>query len=102
MRNVHATHATSFDVLTVEAAGGEGAGELDRLSFPRFSEEERLRDEDGSEVERGCEAKGDGLGGMLIGALTEVLGTPHSEQTIDVDDVNPIGFRLLQTSHSQN
>ena len=65
-------------------------------------EEERLRDEDGKEVERGCEAKGDGLGGMLMSALTEVLGTPHSEQTVDVDDVNPMGFRLLQTSHSQN
>ena len=101
LRNVHATHATSFDVLTVEAAGGEGAGELDRLSFPRFSEEERLRDEDGSEVERGCEAKGDGLGGMLIGALTEVLGTPHSEQTFEAAGLRPGGFRKPQTPHSQ-
>ncbi len=95
-------HATSFDVLPVEAVGGEGTGEFERLSFPRLREEERLSDEDGKEVERGCEAKGDGLGGMLMGALTEVLGTPHSEQTVDVDDVNPMGFRLLQTSHSQN
>ena len=103
LRNVHAIHATSFDVLLcMEVVGGEGAGELKRLSFPRLSEEERLRDEDGKEVERDCEAKGEGLGGILMGALTEVLGTPHNEQTMDVDDVNPIGFRLLQTSHSQN
>ena len=99
---MQATHATSFDMLPVETVGGEGAGELDILSFPRLREEARLRDEDGKEVERDCEAKGDGLGGILMGALTDVLGTPHSEQTMDVEDVNPIGFRLLHTSHSQN
>ena len=102
LRNVHAGHATSSDELSATGTGGEGAGEFDRLSFPTPREEDRLSDEDGSEVESECEAKGTRFCGMSMGAFMEDLGTPHSAQTMDADDVRPMGLRLLQTSHSQN
>lgn len=36
-----------------------------------------------------------------MAAFMDALGTPHSAHTSDPEDVSPMGFRLLQTSHSQ-
>ena len=76
--------------------GGDGVGELDRLSFPRFTED------DGRDFESEYEPDAVDLAGMVIGAFMEARGTPQSAQTMAAVDVRPIGLRLLHTSHSQN
>ena len=94
MRKVHAIHATSVVGFVTTGTGGEGEGEFEMLSFPKFREEE------GREVESGWAGGGADLIGILMGALIDARGTPHSEQT--AEEVRPTGFRLLHTSHSQN
>lgn len=97
-RKVQATQAISSVAggAEVSGIGGDGVGELDRLSFPRFTED------DGRDFESEYEPDAVDLAGMVIGAFMEARGTPQSAQTMAAADVRPIGLRLLHTSHSQN
>lgn len=76
------------------AGAGEGAAEM--LSLVKLSEE------DGADVDMGWTAGVtlEGRDGMSMAAFIDALGTPHSAHTSDPEDVSPMGFRLLQTSHS--
>ena len=97
LRNVHAMHEISLGTLSVSGLAGEGELEPERLSLARLS------DDDGTDVDTECIVEvGLDLDGISIGAFMDALGTPQRAQTMDPVDVNPMGFRLLQTSHSQN
>lgn len=90
--------------ISLVGVRGSGAGDdVDSGDGAFDVEVERFSDEDGKDLDKCCDvdmAAAD-LEGMSIGALIDVRGTPHNEQTREAADERPIGLRLLQTSHVQ-